>query len=303
MVKNVGHSKIKYSSGDRVYSIINGAVLMAVALITLYPIWFVVIASVSDPDMVGMGKVFLWPKGFTLNYYKYVLSYKDVLIGYRNSFFYMIVGTLLNVLVTAMTAFAISSKHLYGKKVIVWLMLFTMFFTGGLIPTYLILKSFNLLNQWYTLLFVGLISVYNVIVARTYFQGSIPESMLEAAQIDGSGDIRTLFRIVIPVSMPMLAVIALYYASSHWNRYFVAMIYVRDREMLPLQVFLREILILDQTANMMETDDVQAMKELSDLARSIQYALIVVSSLPLILIYPFVQRFFVGGVMIGSVKG
>lgn len=295
--------RVKESAGDRMFKVVNTVLLMIIALIMLYPIWFVIIASVSDPNMVGIGKVLLLPKGFTLNYYKYVLGYKEILLGYRNSLFYMVVGTVLDVIVTAMTAYAISSKRLFGKKIIVWLMLFTMFFNGGLIPTYLMLKQFGLLNRWVTLLFVGMISVYNVIVARTYFQESIPASMLEAAEIDGSGDIRTLFNIVIPVSLPMLAVIALYYASSHWNRYFVAMVYVRDRSKLPLQVFLREILILDQTANMMETDDVQAMKELSDLSRSIQYALIVVASLPLIIAYPFVQRFFVGGVMIGSVKG
>lgn len=294
---------VREGTGDRIFSLVNGFILLIVALVTIYPLWFTLIASVSEPNAVSSGQVVFFPKGFTLEYYKYVFGYRDVMIGYRNTLFYTVAGTSLNVLVSLMMAYALAQKKLFGRKLFTGVLLFTMFFNGGLIPTYLIMDKVNLVDQWYTMLFIGLVSAYNVIIARTYIEKSIPGAMLESAEIDGSGDIRTLFSIVVPVSVPMIAVLALYYGSSHWNRYFSAMIYLNDRNKMPLQLFLREILIVGQTVDMMSTDDVQAMKELSDLSRSVQYSLIVVASLPMILLYPFMQKYFVGGIMIGSVKG
>lgn len=295
--------RMKESSGDIVFNAVNTVVLTLAVLLVLYPLWFVLIAAISNPTLVSMGKVLLIPKEISFKAYKTVITDPNILIGYRNTIFYTVAGSALSVFFTAMTAYAIAQKHLFGRKLITGALLLTMFFSGGIIPTFLIIDKVGLLDKPYTMLFVGMLTTYNIIVTRTYVQSSIPGAMLEAAMIDGCGDIGIFFKLVLPLSKPVLSVIALYYASAHWNSYFNALIYLNNRDYMPLQIFLREILIQNSTSNIMDTEDAIEMAERADLARTLKYALIVVASLPMIVIYPFVQKYFVGGVMIGSVKG
>jgi putative aldouronate transport system permease protein len=295
--------RMKESSGDIVFNAVNTVVLTLAVLLVLYPLWFVLIASISNPTLVSMGKVLLIPKEISFKAYKTVITDQNILTGYRNTIFYTVAGSALSVFFTAMTAYAIAQKHLFGRKLITGALLLTMFFSGGIIPTFLIIDKVGLLDKPYTMLFVGMLTTYNIIITRTYVQSSIPGAMLEAAMIDGCGDIGIFFKLVLPLSKPVLSVIALYYASAHWNSYFNALIYLNNRDYMPLQIFLREILIQNSTSNIMDTEDAIEMAERADLARTLKYALIVVASLPMIVIYPFVQKYFVGGVMIGSVKG
>ncbi len=295
--------RMKESSGDIVFNAVNTVILTLAVLLVLYPLWFVLIASISNPTLVSMGKVLLIPKEISFKAYKTVITDQNILTGYRNTIFYTVAGSALSVFFTAMTAYAIAQKHLFGRKLITGALLLTMFFSGGIIPTFLIIDKVGLLDKPYTMLFVGMLTTYNIIITRTYVQSSIPGAMLEAAMIDGCGDIGIFFKLVLPLSKPVLSVIALYYASAHWNSYFNALIYLNNRDYMPLQIFLREILIQNSTSNIMDTEDAIEMAERADLARTLKYALIVVASLPMIVIYPFVQKYFVGGVMIGSVKG
>ncbi|MGI5899145.1 MAG: carbohydrate ABC transporter permease [Christensenellales bacterium] len=299
----MSQKRIRESSGDALFNVTNIILLSLAAFLVLYPLWFVIIASISDPTLVNMGKVLLIPKGISFNAYKTILTDENILTGYRNTIYYAVVGTSLSVILTAMTAYAIAQKHLYGRKLITGALLLTMFFSGGIIPTFLIIDKVGLLDTPYTLLFVGVITTYNVIITRTYIQSSIPQAMLEAAMIDGCGDIGIFYTLVLPLSKPVLSVIALFYASAQWNGYFNALIYLNERNYMPLQIFLREILIQNSTSQIIDTEDAIEMAERANLARTLKYALIIVASLPMIIIYPFVQKYFVGGVMIGSVKG
>lgn len=295
-------TKIKKSRDTKIFDAVVTLLLILAGLIALYPLWFVVIASVSDPTLVNAGKVWLLPKGFNLDGYKAVFEHEWITIGYRNSLIYTLVGTTLNVLVTVMVAYPLARRDLYGKKFFNWYIAIPMWFGGGLIPTYLVVKSVGLLNTPVVLIVLGLVSSYNVIVCRTFIQ-SLPYELQEAARIDGCSDFRILWRIIAPLSKPILAVLALYYAVGHWNNYFSAMIYVNNKNWQTLQVFLREILLLNQNVSFENTDEVMAIADQLRLAESMKYALIIVASVPLMLFYPFVQKHFVKGVMVGSVKG
>ena len=286
---------------DRIFDAIIYTILGLLTASYLYILIFTVSASFSDPNAVYSGRVILWPVDFTLQGYERVFQEKMLWIGYRNSILYMVVGTLISTMLTITGAYALSRKDLPGRNIITGLLVFTMFFSGGIIPLYLIVRSLKLLDTMWALILPGAISMSNLIIARTFFANSIPTGLLDAARIDGCNNIRFFFRIALPLSKPIIAVIALYYAIGLWNDYFNAMIYIKTRVNYPLQLFLREILISSQTSSAM-TGDVLEQELLAQLQEIIKYTLIVVGSVPLLVIYPFLQKYFVQGVMIGSLK-
>ena len=276
-----------------------------ILLIVLCPLIFILSASISEPRLVTMGEVFLLPKDITLEGYKMILEYKPIWTGYRNTVFYTVIGTLINVFLTVTCAYSLSKKDLVGRSFFMKLFTFTMFFNGGLIPTYLVIKQLNIINTVWAMWLPVAVSVWNVIIRKTYFESSIPYELQEAASSDGCSDIGILLRIVLPLSKPILAVLALFYAVSHWNTYFNALIYLNNENLYPLQLFLRRILIMDQMTDMMGADPelVEQLIRRMELKDSMKFGIIVVSSLPIICVYPFIQKYFVKGVMVGAVKG
>ena len=297
--------KAKRFSSDWFFA---GAIIIitsVILLITLYPLVFVVSASFSDPLFVNNGEVWLFPKGVNIEGYRRVFRNAEIWIGYRNTVFYTFTGTIFNLIVTLTAGYALSDRHLAGRGIIMRFILITMFFNGGLIPTYLLLRGLQMTNTIWALIIPGLVSTTNLLICRTFFYASIPDEIKDAASIDGCNTYQLFFRIVLPLSSAIIAVLALQYGIVHWNQYFNAMIYLKDRELFPLQLFLREILLQPQinmdripTAEEMESIAVQQR-----LAELIKYVVIVVSSLPVLMIYPLMQKYFVRGIMIGSIKG
>jgi putative aldouronate transport system permease protein len=279
------------------------ALLSFALAISVYPIIFVISASISDPYMVNTGQVLLWPRGLSLEGYSQVLKYRAVFIGYRNTIFYTVFGTALKISVTMAAAFALSRKDLFGRNALTLFMAFTMWFSGGLIPTFILVNNLGLVNKPYTLIILGAVSMWNTIIARTFIQSSIPMELQESAHIDGCSDFRIFFSIIIPLSVPVIAVISLFYAVEHWNGYFQALIYISDAELQPLQIILRQILIMNQTVDMLTTDEMIDIAYRARLAMTMKYSLVVIASLPMLIFYPFVQRYFIKGLMIGAIKG
>lgn len=292
-----------------VFDIVNGILLFLLLIVLIYPLYFTVIASVSEPYDVVKGNIVFVPKGFTLESYQMAFNESRIWSGYRNSIFYTVLGTLFNLFLTVPAAYFLSKKGLPGRQVINIYFLITMYFSGGLIPTYLIMKQINMIDQWYTLILLGGISVYNVIITRVYFQTSLPNEIYEAAYIDGASDMRTFFSIALPLAKPIVAVIALYYSVGHWNGYFNALIYVSNPAYQPLQIILRSILLQNETIlgamdpNTLDESAMIALTRRAYLASTMKYALIFIASAPLLIAYPFVQKYFVQGALIGSVKG
>lgn len=288
---------------DRTLDIILYAILGAITVSVLYPLIYVTSASLSNPVDVLNGNMKLLPIDLTLEGYRRVFRNSAILIGYKNTILYTVVGTIVNVAVTVATAYPLSRKDFVGRNLFTILFTFTMFFGGGLIPTYLVIRSLGLINNFWVMILPGTISVFNVIIARTFFKSAIPAELQEAAMIDGCSNIGILVRIVIPLSKPILAVLALFYAVAHWNAFFNALIYLNDRERFPLQLIIREILLQNQMINTMtQTGDSDTM-EMELWSESIKYSIMIVASLPVLVIYPFFQRFFVKGIMIGAIKG
>lgn len=279
------------------------SILVLVAV--LYPLIYILSSSFSEPSDVALGKVILFPRGFTLEGYKHILEYGDIWLGYRNTIFYTVVGTLMNLAVTLPAAYALSRKDMAGNGILTSIFASTMFFSGGLIPTYLVYKQLGMTNTIWCMLIPGLISMWNTVVCRTYFTNSIPHEMEEASKIDGCGDIRLFLSIILPLSAPIIAVMVMYYAVGHWNAYFNAMIYLSKHELYPLQLFLRNILLLDTMQELLGAD-AESQREilrLAQLKESMKFGIIVVSALPMLMMYPFFQKYFVKGVMVGAVKG
>lgn len=294
-------STIALSRMDRIYYAVVNTILIVLFLVVLYPLIYILSASFSSPDAVVTGKVFLWPVDVSLRGYEAVFSYKQVFVGYRNTIFYTVAGTFLNVAMTMLAAYPLARKDLVGGRPIMFLFTFTMIFSGGMIPTYLLISELKLINTVWAMLIPGVISVYNMIITRTFIQG-IPTDMLEAAKIDGCSDIRYLASVVLPLSKAVIAVISLYYAVGHWNAYFNAFLYLSNQDLFPLQLFLRQILVLNSvdTELIMDPEMQEAIQGMRDL---LKYSLIVVSTVPILCVYPFIQRYFVKGVMVGSIKG
>jgi len=298
--------------GDKVFIITVYVICILLTLICLYPLYFTVVASISNPRMVYHGDCYLIPKGINLNAYTQVFKNGDIWKGYANTAFYTFFGTLFNLVLTIPAAYALSRPNFLGKSFIMKLFMITMYFGGGIIPTYIQIGNMGLMNTRILLVILGGVSVYNVIVTRTFFQSNISESLLEAARIDGANEFYIFGRIVLPLSGAIIAVMTLYYAVGHWNSYFSAMIYISNNDLHPLQLVLRRILI-SGTALVTDTNQLSgtnksdaaliAQAEKEYLALSMKYSLVFISSLPMLIMYPFVQKHFVKGVMVGSVKG
>ena len=279
-------------------------VLSLIGILAIYPIIYVISASFSDPTAVNDGSVVLWPVGFQVDGYSFIFNNIWILTGYRNSLIYLFFGTALDVAVTFLAAYALSRKDLFGRSVLNWYIIIPMWFNGGLIPTFLIVSKLGLVNKWSTLIILGAFSTYNFIICRTFLTTSIPLELQEAATIDGCTDFGILFRIVFPLSTPILAILCLYYGLGHWNDYFTGLIYINSRNKQPLQLFLREILIQNQDMELGgDPSEVEAMLYRAYMQQTMRYGLIVVSSLPMLILYPFVQKYFVQGIMIGALKG
>lgn len=296
------HKFKNYSFSDKLFYVLVIVLLSAFFLIVLYPCIYVVSASISSGNAVQSGKVILLPVDFSLKGYETVFNTPKVWTGFRNSLFYTVAGTAINLVMTLTAAYCLARKDVPGSNFIMLFFTFTMFFSGGLIPGYLLIRQLGMLNTAWALILPGAISVYNLIMARTFIQSTIPSELLEASMMDGCSDIMFFLKIVIPLSKAIMAVLVLFYAVGHWNSYFNAMIYLSDRELYPLTIFLREILMADQIDPSTITDP-ELQSKIAQMAGVIKYALIVVTMIPILLIYPFIQKYFVKGVMIGSVKG
>ena len=296
------NQRIKLCTSDRIYYTIAYTILTLLTLIVLYPLIYIVSASFSSGEAVTMGRVVLWPVDLSIEGYKKVFAYSDVWIGYKNTIFYVIVGTAINVFMTLICAYPLARKGLPHKGFIMFLFTFTMMFGGGLIPTYLVVNSLGMVNTIWSMLIPGAMAVYQMIITRTFFQNTIPDELLESAKIDGCNDFLFFFRFTLPLSQAVIAVISLQYAVGHWNTYFNALIYLQNKNLYPLQIFLRQILVMSQfeAQDIMDEETASILQGMKDL---IKYALIVVSTVPILCVYPFLQKYFVKGVMIGSLKG
>ncbi|MDD6883988.1 MAG: carbohydrate ABC transporter permease [Eubacteriales bacterium] len=302
--KNSLSRAVRQSRSDRIFLACNALFLLLILVVVIYPVWYAFIASFSDPLAVSRGELTLLPIGFDLSAYKKVFRYQRVMTGYRNTIVYTLTGTLVNTLMVIITAYPLSRKDLYGRKLLTKLFVFTMYFSGGLIPTYLLVRNIGLYNSMWALILPSCISMYNVIIMRSYFTNSLPYEIQEAAMIDGCANIEMLVKIVLPLSMPVIAVILLYHAVGYWNTYFSALIYLSDADKYPLQMVLRDILISSQISEFMDSSESsESVIQQALLANSLKYALIVVSSVPVIVIYPLLQKYFEKGIMLGAVKG
>ena len=288
----------KRKISERVFDTCNYAFLVLIMLVMIYPCYYVLVASVSDPTKIfDSGGILLYPRGFAFYTYAEVVKSAQIWTGYRNTIFYVLVGGTVSVLLTLCGAFVLTRRGLPGKNFLLIMIMFTMYFSGGLIPSYLVVKGLHLLDTPLAMILPGAISPYNLIITITYFRG-MPYELEEAAKIDGASDYTVLLRIMIPLATPIIAVIALYYMVGIWNNFFTAMIYLSNRNLFPLQLILREILIQNATGTISATqsDAAQAYAE------NVKYATIVVSTVPVLCVYPFLQRYFVKGVMIGAIK-
>lgn len=294
--------KVRISREDKILYMVCYVILSLLIVVVMYPLIYVLSSSFSSGQAVSSGKVLLWPVDFSVQGYKIIFSYKAVWTGYANTIFYTVAATALNLALTTMAAYPLARRDFYGKGIYMLLFMITMFFTGGIIPKYILMSNLNLVNTRWAIIFSGAISVHNLIIMRTYFQNSIPGELLEAAKMDGISDIGYLLRIVLPLSKTIMAVIILYYAVAHWNSYFTAMMYLRDRDLQPLQIVLRDILNASNI-DLSQIDDAEVLAQMTGAADLIKYALIVVSVVPMLCFYPFIQKYFEKGVMIGSVKG
>lgn len=299
--KSLRKTSVKSTGSDIVFNVVIYSISAVVLLAVIYPLYFIIIASFSEPSAVTTGRVWLAPVGFTLDGYKALLAYDKLWAGYGNTILYTVLGTAFSLAVNVMAAYALSRKDLVFRRPLMIFFLVPMFFSGGLIPTFLTVKQFGLYNNFWVMIIPFAVSTYNVIVARTFFQTNIPDDLLEASQLDGCGNLRFFFQMALSLSKAILAVLALWIAVGHWNSYFNALIYLRDAELMPLQIILRNILITNQMQSAMGTGE--AAQIAMRAAGLMRYSSIIVSTVPIMCFYPFVQKYFNQGVMIGAVKG
>lgn len=293
------------SRADRVFDFVNLSLLCLTLLVVAYPLLYIISASISDPNLVNQGKVWLFPRGINFDGYRRVFQDSMIWLGYRNTVFYVVLGTLINLFVTLTCAYPLSRKDFYGRNLFTVLFTFTMFFNGGLIPSYLLVKNLGMYDSIWALVIPGAASMYNIIIVRTFFDRNIPIELQESAHIDGCSNTRLFAVIVLPLSAPIIAVMSLFYGVGHWNSFFNALIYLSDRGKYPLQLVLREILVQNQmsTEMMITADDIDLIAKQARVADLIKYCVIIVSTLPIIVVYPFLQRYFVQGMLVGAIKG
>lgn len=293
---------IKDSVGDRIAMVVIYIFLTLAAVVVVLPLLYVVSASFSDPNAVIGNEVWLWPVRPTLRGYKAVFENSKILTGFGNSFYYMIVGTLVNIVMTVLCAYPLSRREFVQRNKISAMCVFTMYFSGGLIPSYMLVNALGLVDTRWAIIIPSALSTWNMIICRTYFVNTIPDELYEASQLDGCTPFKFLMRVVLPLSKSIIAVLVLYYGVSRWNSYFDAMVYLKSQEFMPLQIVLRDILVLNQI-DFTQVTDAAAVASMRGLADLLKYSTIVVASVPVLCIYPFVQKYFVKGVMIGAVKG
>lgn len=289
--------------GDRIFDITLWVLLLVLIILVVYPLYFVVLASVSDPLLVSKGKVLLLPKGMSLFGFRKVFEDARIWTGLKNTVVYTVLGTAVNMIATLPAAYALSRKDLRGRKTVMMLFVFTMFFNGGLVPTYLLMQKLHLVNTIWVFILPFAVNVYNLIIARTFFETSIPQELYESAALDGCTDLKFFMAVVMPLSKAIVSVIMLYYMVAHWNDFFTGLIYVRDQKLNPLQLVLREILIINNvfTAGGAGGGTLGSYDQIY--ADTVKYAIIIISSLPMLIFYPFIQKYFEKGVMIGAIKG
>ena len=299
----------KQCMSDKAFDVVNVTLMVVLAAVFLWPLIFVLSASFSDPAAVTLGKVWLFPKGFTLEGYKAIFEYKNIWIGYKNTLIYTALGTCINLVMTICAAYPLSRKDFRPGKLLSRMFMFTMFFSGGLIPSYMVVVNLGIYDTIWAMVLPSAVHFLYIIIMRTYFQTNIPQALFEAAELDGANTAQILFRIVLPLSGPILAVMALYYGVGKWNSYFDALIYISNDNYQPLQMVLRSILLLNQQmlaaidTNSMTAEEIADATRLAYMAEGMKYALIFIASAPMLIAYPFVQKHFVKGVMIGSLKG
>ncbi|MCJ7841679.1 carbohydrate ABC transporter permease [Lederbergia sp. NSJ-179] len=289
---------------DKTFDLLNKLVVLFVTIIIIYPLVFAISASISDPAAVSTGKMWLWPVDITFKGFQVIFENDAIWLGYRNTILYTVLGTLLHLIILLPCAYALSRKEVMGKKLILWFVLFTMLFNGGLIPTYLVVKSLGMVDTIWAIVVPGVVGAWSILVARTFFEQNVPDQLVEASRMDGASDFYTFFKIVLPLSAPIIAVMALFHGVSLWNQYFTALIYLTDTNLFPLQLILREILIIHEvdTAAGGGAALGDSLVEQVKTAALVKYAVIIVAALPLLIVYPFLQRYFVQGVLIGSIK-
>lgn len=290
---------IRQSTGEIIFEWMIILALIVICIIVLYPLILVISSSFSDPVVVMAGEVSLLPVKPTLSTYRMIFKNSEIWRSYMNTIIYTVVGTTINLIMTSLAAYPLSRRDFYGNGIFTGIFVFTMFFGGGMIPTYLLIKDLKLLDTMWALVIPGAVSTWNMIIMRTFFRNSIPVEMQEAAFIDGANDLGVFWRIVLPLSTPIIAVMALFYGVGHWNSWFPALLYISDRKKYPLQIILREILIQSNTQEMSGG----AISDQEMIGESIKYATMVVATLPILCLYPFLQKYFVKGVMIGAIKG
>ena len=302
MVTKMRSRQPSHAHSELGFNILNTVMLSLLLIVVLYPLLYVLSASFSSGYAISSGRVWLWPVEFTLSSYQSVFRDPQVANGFYNSFFYMIVGTSLNVSITLLAAYPLSRSDFKWNRFFMFLVLFTMLFDGGIIPRYILVKNLSLLDTRWAIILPSAMAAWDVLITRTYFKMNLPDELLEASRMDGCSDFRFFARIALPLSLPIIAVIGLFYAVMQWNQFFNAMIYLNSKSLFPLQLVLNEILIRNNISGMMVLD-VETQAKINELAEQLKYALIVIASLPLLVLYPFVQRFFIKGVLIGSIKG
>lgn len=291
---------------DRMFDIFNKIFVSIIVIIIVYPLIFVISASISDPAAVSTGKMWLWPVDMTFKGFEMVFQNSDIWMGYRNTILYTLVGIVFHLTILLPVAYALSRPEVRWKVAIMWVILFTMLFDGGMIPTYLVVRNLGMLDSMWAIVIPGALGAWSVLVARAFFQQNIPNDLVDAGKIDGASDYYIFWRIALPLSVPIIAVMALFHGVGLWNQYFSALIYLTDRNLFPLQLILREILVLNEMSTGEGVQEIAgsagSFADQVKIAAQIKYAVMIVSTLPLIMVYPFVQRFFVQGVLIGSVK-
>jgi putative aldouronate transport system permease protein len=301
-MKKDKRNTIREARPDAIFNTVIFILMILIIIVISYPLYFVIIASISSPNAVNSGQVLLWPKDLTVAGYKKILEYEPLWTGYANSLLYTIAGTVINLLFTIPAGYALSRKKLRGRKFLMLLFAITMFFGGGMIPTYLVIRNLGLLDTIWVMLLPGACSVYNIIVTKTFMENSIPEELLDASRIDGCNDFQTFARVVLSLSMPIIAVMTLFYAIGHWNSYFDALLYLNDPGKFPLQMVLRELLLQNQVSSGMTSGNMSSIAERAQLAEQMKYGIIIVATLPMMVMFPFVIKHFKKGVMVGSIK-
>ncbi|MDD7738490.1 MAG: carbohydrate ABC transporter permease [Fusicatenibacter sp.] len=294
-------STVKLSTGDKIFNVVNFIIMALVCIVIVYPLYYVLLASVTDPVVVNSGKLLLYPESWYVNGYVTTLKYGPLWTGYANTIKYTVVGTLISLFCTIPAGYALSRKDLVGRKPIMFLFTFTMFFSGGIVPLYLTIKTLGIYNTTWAMVLPVAVSAYNLIVCRSFFESGLPDELLEAAKIDGCSDFGFFFKIAIPLSTTIIAVMTLFYATAMWNQFFNALMFLQDDDKMPLQVILRNLVLMNQANQMGSSASEMVTKQ--KLAEQLKYCVVVVSAFPLLCVYPFLQKYFAKGVTIGAVKG